>query len=191
MSSRLVGSRLAFATAMPSSTSAAVPGTCWQSFALFRQIAPHGVDLALHPERFPDIPITRFDGRSLPFADGTFDATMLCYVLHHLVPDDAAALLAEVTRVTRRKVFLIEDSMPEFSALYRLRNQIHRYEAGLRYATSSGSYRRPSDEAMFLTHEGWRTWLGSQPRVAGVEVESFADISQHDHHTLLDVTLTS
>jgi hypothetical protein len=44
---------------------------------------------------------------------------------------------------------------------------------------------------MFLTHDGWRSWLASQPNVAGVEVESFADISQHDHHTLFDVSLVT
>lgn len=158
--------------------------------SLFRAIAPHGVDLALHPDRFPDIPISCFDGRTLPFADKTFDATMVCYVLHHLEPDDAAALLAEVARVTRRKIFLIEDSLPAFSWLYRLRNRIHRYEAGLRYE-QTGSYQMPGDGTMFLTHEGWQSWLTAQPTVAQVEVESFADISQHDHHTLFDISLVT
>ncbi len=159
--------------------------------ALFRAIEPHGVDLAVHPDRFTEIPITAFDGRALPFADGSFDATMLCYVMHHLEPRDATALLAEVVRVTRRKVFLIEDSLPEFGFLYRLRNRIHRFEAGMRYESAATVYRTPPDEAMFLTHEGWRAWLAAQAGVSGVEIESFADISQHDHHTLFDVSLRS
>jgi SAM-dependent methyltransferase len=159
--------------------------------ALFRPIQPHGVDIALHSGRFPEIPITLFDGSHLAFADRTFDVTLLCYVLHHLTPAGAAALFSEAVRVTRRKVFLIEDSMESFGFLYRLRNRIHRFEAGARYEAASSTYRMPRDESMFLTHDGWRSWLTEQPGVASVEVESFANVSQHDHHTLLDVTLAS
>jgi SAM-dependent methyltransferase len=159
--------------------------------ALFRDIRPHGVDLALHPRRFPDIPITTFDGKSLPFPAQHFDATLLCYVMHHLVPDEAAGLLAETVRVTRRTVFLLEDSLPSFGLLYRVRNRIHRIEAGLRYAHASAVYRVPPDEQMFLTHDGWRAWLGGQPGVAHVALESFADISQHDHHTLFELSLAT
>ena len=157
--------------------------------SLFRGIEPQGVDLDLHPERFAEIPITVFDGKSLPFDDGQFDATMLCYVMHHLVPADAAAMLQEARRVTRRKVFLIEDSLPTFGPLYRLRNRIHRFEAGMRYANTAAVYRSPPDEAMFMTHAQWMAWLTAQPGVAHVELESFADISQHDHHTLFDISL--
>ncbi len=157
--------------------------------ALFRDIAPHGIDLALHPERFHEIPISRFDGHELEFSDDEFDVTLLCYVLHHLTPDEAAALFAEAARVTRRKVLLLEDSMPEFGLLYRARNRLHRFEAGMRYEGSSTSYQTPRDESMFLTHDGWSAWLRDQPGVARVDVESFGDISQHDHHTLLEVTL--
>lgn len=157
--------------------------------ALFREIKPHGVDLAIMSGEFPEIPTSIYDGRTLPFAAQAFDATMLCYVMHHLTPAEAAGLLQEAVRVTRRRIFLIEDSLPEFGSLYRLRNRLHRIEAGLRYRDSSPDYCLPPDESMFKTHDGWRTWLTAQPGVASVEVESFADISQHDHHTLLDITL--
>jgi len=40
-----------------------------------------------------------FDGRSVPFADGAFDAVLFCYVLHHA--RDAGALLAEARRVLK------------------------------------------------------------------------------------------
>ena len=157
--------------------------------ALFKDIQPQGVEIALLPDRFHDIPMTTYDGRSLPFADGSFDATLVCYVLHHLEPPAAAALFAEIVRVTRRRIFLIEDSLPAFGALYRLRNRLHRIEAGLRYRDASGDYALPPDEAMFKTHTEWSAWLGRQPRVTSVAVESFADVAQHDHHTLFDVTL--
>ena len=158
--------------------------------SLFRAIRPHGVDLSIMSQQFPEIPTSTYDGRTLPFADDAFDATMLCYVMHHLSPDEASALFEEAVRVTRRRIFLIEDSLPEFGAFYRLRNRLHRIEAGLRYRDFSTDYKIPPDEAMFKTHDGWRTWLGTQPGVHDVAVESFANVSEHDHHTLFDVTLS-
>ena len=157
--------------------------------SLFRAIRPHGVDLARVPGDFPEIPVSTYDGRTLPFPDRAFDATMFCYVMHHLSPAQAAALFAEAVRVTRRRVFLIEDSLPAFGPLYRLRNRLHRIEAGLRYRDFDAGYQIPPDETMFKTHGDWQAWLGAQPGVAGVTVESFAEVSQYDHHTLLDVAL--
>ncbi len=46
------------------------------------------------------IPLVHFDGRSLPFTTGVFDAALLCDVLHHC-EDKGVALLAEVARVSR------------------------------------------------------------------------------------------
>ncbi|MCX5748619.1 MAG: class I SAM-dependent methyltransferase [Proteobacteria bacterium] len=159
--------------------------------SLFRKIRPHGVDLSIMSARFPEIPTSTYDGRTLPFDDQSFDATMLCYVMHHLSPAEARALFQETVRVTRRRIFLIEDSLPLFGPLYRIRNRLHRIEAGLRYRDFDAGYQMPQDEAMFKTHVGWRAWLGEQPGVSVVDVESFADVSQHDHHTLIDVRLAT
>jgi ubiquinone/menaquinone biosynthesis C-methylase UbiE len=41
------------------------------------------------------------DGRSLPFADRSFDVVHTSLVMHHLDPTDAAALLGEMARVAR------------------------------------------------------------------------------------------
>jgi SAM-dependent methyltransferase len=49
-----------------------------------------------------DLPFVRYDGRRLPFADATFDAVALVYVLHHSA--DAEATLAEALRVGKRVV---------------------------------------------------------------------------------------
>lgn len=157
--------------------------------ALFRAIRPHGVELSRLSSPFDEVPITTYDGRHLPFPDGAFDATMINYVFHHLMPDHASELFAEVRRVTRRRVFMIEDSLAEFGPLYRWRNRLHRIEAGLRYRDYDRGYVLPPDEAMFKTHDEWRTWLASQSCVAGVTVESFADVSMHDHHTLFGIEL--
>lgn len=157
---------------------------------LFRAIRPQGVDLQIMSEQFPEVPISTYDGRTLGFPDRSFDVTLFCYVMHHLSPVDAAGLFQQAVRVTRRRIYLIEDSLPRFGRLYRLRNRLHRIEAGLRYRDTHPAYEIPPDESMFKTHEGWAAWLRDQPGVGDVTVESLADVSQHDHHTLIDVTLS-
>lgn len=56
------------------------------------------------------IPVQRFDGASLPFADRSFDAVFLIDVLHHT--DDPAVLLGEASRVARRTI-LIKDHLAD------------------------------------------------------------------------------
>lgn len=43
---------------------------------------------------------------SLPFANGTFDATLSTDVLEHLPPEDVPVAVSELARVTRRLLFL-------------------------------------------------------------------------------------
>ena len=40
-----------------------------------------------------------FDGRTIPFADGTFDVALASCVFHHIPHDEHVALLAEIRRV--------------------------------------------------------------------------------------------
>ncbi len=47
------------------------------------------------------ISLTGFDGRSLPFGDGAFDAVVAHAVIEHVNPDWLGELLAEISRVTR------------------------------------------------------------------------------------------
>jgi len=56
------------------------------------------------------IPVTAFDGRTLPFADGAYGASLLIDVLHHT--ETPAALLAEAARVGSGKV-LLKDHLRE------------------------------------------------------------------------------
>jgi SAM-dependent methyltransferase len=159
------------------------------SVALFRRLELQGVELSRLPGALPDVPIATYDGARLPFGDRAFDATMINYVLHHLTPDHARALFGEIRRVTKHRVFIIEDSLARFGILYQMRNRLHRIEAGLRYRDYDRAYQLPPDEAMFKTHGEWRAWLLSQPGVARVEIESLAEVAQHDHHTLFEVVL--
>lgn len=54
-----------------------------------------GIDVLVRPETH--IPVTGFDGTTIPHPDGGFDAVMFVDVLHHT--DDATVLLAEAARV--------------------------------------------------------------------------------------------
>ena len=47
-----------------------------------------------------------YDGRRLPFRDGTFDTTLILLTLHHC--DDPAAVLGEAARVTRQRLIVME-----------------------------------------------------------------------------------
>lgn len=67
-----------------------------------------GVDVFVRP--VTHIPVTPYDGQTLPFADGSFDYVVIVDVLHHT--DDPAAVLTEATRVARRGI-VIKDHLRE------------------------------------------------------------------------------
>jgi ubiquinone/menaquinone biosynthesis C-methylase UbiE len=51
--------------------------------------------------RLPDLALEVSDGRSLPHPDRTFDIAHASLLVHHLEPNDAVALMAEMARVSR------------------------------------------------------------------------------------------
>src|SRR5262245_21378707 len=61
-----------------------------------------GIDVLVRRETL--IPVTSFDGRWIPYGDGSFDAVMLIDVLHHT--EDPMILLREAARVARRAVVI-------------------------------------------------------------------------------------
>ena len=67
-----------------------------------------GIEVFLRKDAF--IPIDSFDGRTIPFADASFDVVMLVDVLHHTT--DPVALLREALRVTR-KTILVKDHIAD------------------------------------------------------------------------------
>jgi SAM-dependent methyltransferase len=164
-------------------------GRTLADIAKFREIRPFGVDLSLDRYVFDEIPAAEFDGRSLPFEEARFDVTICCYVFHHLSREDASALLREMIRVTRRTIILLEDSMPKFNWLYRLRNRFHRINAAAMYSGESKSYLTPANEAMFLTHDQWRKFASEIPDVSSVAIDSLQDVTRRRHHTLISLTV--
>jgi ubiquinone/menaquinone biosynthesis C-methylase UbiE len=63
------------------------------------------IDVVDH--NFTDLPLTLYDGTTLPFSDDAFDVSMLVFVLHHA--REPAELLREAMRVTRSAVLIVED----------------------------------------------------------------------------------
>jgi SAM-dependent methyltransferase len=66
-----------------------------------------GVDVLARPKSW--IPVTPFDGRRLPFADGSFDAVMFVDVLHHA--DDPQSLLFEAARVAAGNIVIKDHTL--------------------------------------------------------------------------------
>ena len=99
-----------------------------------------------------------YDGQSLPFADDAFDLVMLSFVLHHVPDEKKIRLVREALRVTRAKLFILEDTPT--TAIDRFVSQRH-----------GDAYRRKIDSDApfgFLTPAEWR-WLF---RGMGFEPES-------------------
>jgi ubiquinone/menaquinone biosynthesis C-methylase UbiE len=67
-----------------------------------------GADVLERPKTFVEVDV--FDGKTLPYADRTFDAVMLVDVLHHT--DDPAGALKEARRVCRGSI-LIKDHLAD------------------------------------------------------------------------------
>ncbi len=59
-----------------------------------------GIDVHVRPTA--TIPVTKYDGRHVPFADGEFDAVTIIDVLHHC--EDPQQVLREIMRVAKRVV---------------------------------------------------------------------------------------
>jgi SAM-dependent methyltransferase len=49
----------------------------------------------------PSVSYRSFDGKQLPYEDGSFDAAFAICVFHHVAPGERSALMAEMNRVTR------------------------------------------------------------------------------------------
>ncbi|MEX0821632.1 MAG: class I SAM-dependent methyltransferase [Rhodothermales bacterium] len=122
-----------------------------------------------------DLPYRVYDGRELPYADNSFDAAVIVFVLHHA--EDPERLLLESVRVVRRHVVVLEST-------YR-----HRWERRpLRWLDRMANEVR-SDGSMRAQQYAYRThdeWLATFKRL-GLDVESAEDLGGFIHHRSLFV----
>jgi len=59
-------------------------------------------------QAFPEITAIRGDALQLPFADGAFDYAMCSLFTHHFKDEQVVSILRELSRVTRRRIFVID-----------------------------------------------------------------------------------
>lgn len=73
-----------------------------------------GTDLLSRPDAL--IPVIQTDGKSLPYADASFDFALLIDVLHHSLEPDL--ILQEALRVSSKFVIMFEPLQPAFLACF-------------------------------------------------------------------------
>lgn len=73
-------------------------------------------------------PVVLYDGQRIPFADQSFDVSLLITTLHHVPAPEA--LIAETRRVTRSRLIVVEDLYHHSLGRYWtiLRDQIYNFE---------------------------------------------------------------
>jgi ubiquinone/menaquinone biosynthesis C-methylase UbiE len=111
-------------------------------------IRPTLADVVEFGNRVGGLPYVKLEHPpAIPFADGSFDAVLVLFVLHH-VPrwEDQEALLAEAVRVSRHRLILVEDT--PLSRTDRLLNTAWDWALNLRHGVP-----KPFS---FRTVEGWR-----------------------------------
>lgn len=54
-----------------------------------------------------------YDGKKIPFADNSFDAAIVIYILHHA--DNQKQILEEIKRVVKDKIIIMEDVYSSYS----------------------------------------------------------------------------
>ncbi len=83
-------------------------GIVANEFKNFFSAKIEGADIV--DKRVAKIPFVLYDGKNLPFADNSFDAVLISFVLHHC--QDPIRVLSEAKRVVRSKIVIYED-LPE------------------------------------------------------------------------------
>ena len=96
-----------------------------------------GVDVLVRTNTH--VPVQAFDGQTLPYTDGFFDAVLLVDVVHHA--DDPVMLLREAARVARSTVLLKDHTLlglfarPTLAFMDRTSNLRHGVHSPCHYFT--------------------------------------------------------
>jgi SAM-dependent methyltransferase len=126
--------------------------------SLIAQLRPdisiQGVEFLVRPEC--KIPCHSFDGKALPFPDGSFDLCLFVDVLHHT--KDVSVLLREAARVARTFVLIKDHLKDQFLA-----------GATLRIMDWVGN--RPHGVPLPYNYQGRRQWLDLFAACGLIEVQ--------------------
>jgi len=100
--------------------------------------------------------VVLYDGARMPFADGAFDAALAMYVLHHT--PDPARVLAEMKRVSRRRIVLVEELYRHLPGKLRLAllDLWVNATGGLKSQIRWGSYLTRARLAALVETGGWK-----------------------------------
>ena len=116
------------------------------------------------------IPVTEYDGSTLPFPDDGFDAVCLIDVVHHC--DDPQRLLSEAARVSR-DVMLIKDhvadgflAVPTLKLMDWIGNARHGVRLPYNYLTAADWHEHFRQAC--LTVRGWDTNVRLYPQLLSV-----------------------
>jgi len=96
-----------------------------------------------------DLPLTCYDGRTLPFAENEFDVTLLYFVLHHA--ERPERVLREALRVSKRGVVVVE-SVIRSDWQHRVLHALDRVANRLR---SRGVMNAQEEHLSFQSAEAW------------------------------------
>src|SRR5262249_24919538 len=123
------------------------------------------------------IPVVKFDGITIPFADRSFDTLVFVDVLHHT--DDPVLLLREAARVARNMIVINDHTLDGFAAgpTLRFMDRIgnRRYNVALPYNYWPKQKWLNVFEALGLTLQTWKSKLDLYP----CYVDWFAGRSLH------------
>ena len=114
------------------------------------------------------IPVSKFDGSSIPFDDDSFDAVMFTDVLHHC--DDPTVLLREAGRVARNSIVIKDHTQDGLAAEATLRfmDRIgnRRHNVALPHNYWPKQKWQAAFEALGFTVRTWKSDLGLYPAAA-------------------------
>ena len=123
----------------------------------------NGIDVLVRPQTF--IPVTPFDGATIPYPDHAFDVVMFVDVLHHT--NDPMVLLQEAKRIARQAIVLKDHTKDGVLAGPTLRfmdwvgNRHHGIVLPYNYWTHSQWERAMND--LGLTVSIWNANIGLYP----------------------------
>lgn len=127
-------------------------------------VSVRGADVLERPQTFLEVDV--FDGKTLPYADRTFDAVLLVDVLHHT--DDPAGALREARRVCRGSILIKDHLADPWLGRARLRFMDRvgnaRHGVALTYNYLDRKAWRGLFREVGLTEVVWNEKLGLYPR---------------------------